>query len=77
LFKRTAVAAITSIGILMAVLTVVLFVPDLFLAHATQQHIKAINFVADRLLFSGSMFAIASAVFDGRPAVAAARIAHG
>jgi uncharacterized membrane protein len=68
LFKRTAVAAITWVGILMAVLTVVLYVPDLFLAHSTPQHIKAINFVADTLLFSGSMLAIARAVMVGNGA---------
>ena len=64
LFKKTAVAAITWAGILMAVLTVLLYVPDLFLAHGPGQPITAINFVADTLLFSGSMLVIARAVLE-------------
>jgi uncharacterized membrane protein len=64
LFKKTAVAAITWAGILMAVLTVLLYVPDLLLAHGPGQPITAINFVADTLLFSGSVLAIACAVLE-------------
>jgi uncharacterized membrane protein len=63
-FKKTAVAAITWAGIVMAVLTIVLFVPDLFLARGPGQPILAINFVADTLLFSGSVLAIAQAVLE-------------
>ncbi len=63
-FKRTAVAAITWVGVLMAGLTLLLFVPDLFLAKGPGQPITAINFVADTLLFSGSMLAIALAISD-------------
>ena len=62
LFKKTAVAAITWAGILMAVLTGLLYVPDLFLSHGPGQPIRAINFVADTLLFSGSTLVIARAV---------------
>lgn len=62
LFRKTSVAAITGVGILMTALTIVLFVPDLFLAHGVVQRVTAINFVADTLLFAGMMFAIASAV---------------
>ncbi len=63
-FKKTAVAAITWAGIVMAVLTVLLFIPDLFLARGPGQPILAINFVADTLLFSGSLLAIAQAVLE-------------
>ncbi len=62
LVKKTTVGAITGVGILMTALTVVLFVPDLFLAHDVPQRIDAINFVADTLLFAGTMFVIARAV---------------
>jgi len=62
LFKKTAVVAITSVGIFMTVLTVFLFGPDLFLARGVQQQVTAINFVADTLLFAGTMFAVARAV---------------
>jgi hypothetical protein len=63
-FKKAAVAAITWAGILMAVLTGLLYVPDLFLAHGPGQPITAINFVADTLLFSGSTLAVARAVLE-------------
>jgi uncharacterized membrane protein len=63
-FKKAAVAAITWAGILMAVLTALLYVPDLFLAHGPGQPITAINFVADTLLFSGSTLAVARAVLE-------------
>jgi uncharacterized membrane protein len=62
LFRKTAVAAITGVGILMTVLTIGLFVPDLILARGVAERVIAINFVADTLLFAGMMFAIASAV---------------
>lgn len=62
LFKKTAVAAITAVGVLMTVLTIGLFAPDLFLAQGVPQRLTAINFVADTLLFAGMMFAIAREV---------------
>jgi hypothetical protein len=62
LMKRTAVAAITAVGVLMIALTIGLFVPDLFLAKDVLQRVLAINFVADTLLFAGMVFAIARAV---------------
>lgn len=62
LFKKTAVMAITSEGVLMTVLTVFLFGPDLFLSHGVQDQVTAINFVADTMLFAGTMFAIARAM---------------
>jgi uncharacterized membrane protein len=69
-FRKTAVSAITSVGVLMTVLTIVVYVPDLFLAKGAQQEIQAINFVADTLLFAGAMFSIATAVGAGRGALA-------
>jgi uncharacterized membrane protein len=62
LIKKTAVAAITAVGVLMTALTIGLFVPDLFLAKGVLQRVLAINFVADTLLFAGMVFAIARAV---------------
>lgn len=67
LVRRTAVAAITALGVLMTLLTVGLFVPDLFLAEDVSQRVRAINFVADTLLFAGMVFAIARAVALGVP----------
>ena len=62
LFKRAAVVAVTSIGIFMTVLTIALFGPDLLLARGVPQQVEAINFVADTLLFAGTMFAVARAI---------------
>jgi uncharacterized membrane protein len=62
LIKKTAVAAITAVGVLMIALTIGLFVPDLFLAEGVSQRVTAINFVADTLLFAGMMFAIARVI---------------
>ena len=62
LFRKTAVRAITAVGVLMIVLVIGLFTPDLILAQGTAQRVNAINFVADTLLFAGMMFAIARAV---------------
>jgi len=62
LFRKTAVAATTYVGILMTVLAVALFGPDLFLAHTVQSRVQAINFVFDTLLFAGAMFAVARVI---------------
>jgi len=62
LLEKTAIAAMTYVGILMTALTVFLFGPDLFLAHGVSGQVMAINFVADTLLFAGTMFAVARAI---------------
>ena len=62
LLRKTAVPAITGVGILMTALTIGLFAPDLILARGVAERVTAINFVADTLLFAGMMFAIARAV---------------
>jgi uncharacterized membrane protein len=67
LFNKIAVAAITSVGIFMTLLTVALFVPDLFLSHGVPAQVMAINFVADTLLFAGTMFAVARAIAASAP----------
>jgi hypothetical protein len=50
----------------MTVLTIVLYGPALFLARGAGQEVVAINFVADTLLFAGSMLVIASVIGDGQ-----------
>ena len=57
LFRRTAVAAIAAVGVLMTLLTIGLFAPDLMLAQGVTQQVTAINFVADTLLFAGMIYA--------------------
>jgi uncharacterized membrane protein len=55
---RAKVAAI-SVGVVMAFLTVALYVPEFFLASGAAEQVRAINFVADTLLFAGTMLLIA------------------
>jgi uncharacterized membrane protein len=62
LFKKTAVPAITAVGVWMTVLAIGLFAPDLFLSEGVAARVTAINFVADTLLFAGALFAIARVV---------------
>jgi hypothetical protein len=63
-FRKTSVQAITWAGVFMTVLTIVLFVPALFIAHTAEQGVVAINFVGDTLLFAGALFAIATVVLE-------------
>jgi len=62
LFRKTAVAATSSVGIFMTMLTVALFGPDLLWAHTVPDRVTAINFVFDTLLFAGTMFAVARVI---------------
>ncbi len=48
-------------GLLLALLTVGLYVPEFFLARGAADKVIAINFVADTLLFSGTLLVITSA----------------
>jgi hypothetical protein len=47
-------------------------VPQLFLAGSVSEEITAINFVADTLLFAGTMLLITKAILDSEPQPAAA-----
>ena len=48
----------------MVLLTLVLYVPEFFLARGVSQRVTAINFVADTLLFAGTLFVIAKGILD-------------
>jgi len=61
LVRRYASLAATSAGALMLLLTVVLYVPQLLLGRNHSEQILAINYIFDTLLFSGVLFAVASA----------------
>ncbi len=63
--KKSASTAAKFAGLLMLVLTVVLYLPEFFLAQGVSQQVEGINFVADTLLFSGTMLAIANAIVAG------------
>jgi hypothetical protein len=47
----------------MLLLTIVLYVPQYFLARGVPDHVTGINFVFDTLLFAGTMLVISSAIF--------------
>jgi uncharacterized membrane protein len=67
MFVRTRAAAAAAIaGLLMTLLTVLLYVPQFFLAANTVQRVTAINFIFDTLLFAGTMLIVsrATAVVD-------------
>jgi hypothetical protein len=51
-------------GLLMVLLTLALYVPEFFLARSASQQVTAINFVADTLLFSGTLLVITRAILD-------------
>lgn len=65
LLKRYASSAAAQCGTLMLLLTLVLYVPEFFLARTASQWVTAINFVFDTLLFSGTMFVISRAIEVG------------
>lgn len=57
-------------GALLLALTVVLYGPDLFLAHTSSERLGAINFIFDTLLFSGVLLAAAPEALDSAEAAA-------
>lgn len=63
LVRKYAVSGSEYAGVLMLVLTIVLYVPQFFLARGVEEHVTAINFIFDTLLFSGTMLAISNGIF--------------
>jgi uncharacterized membrane protein len=51
----------TLAGLLMLLLTIVLYVPEFFLASSDSESVVAINFIFDTLLFSGTLLSVALA----------------
>ena len=64
LAERYASAAAAACGALMVLLTLALYVPQFFIARTVPQHVVAINFVFDTLLFGGTMLVISRAIAD-------------
>ncbi len=73
--EKYAAAGAARAGLLMTVLTGMLYVPQFFLAADAAAHVTAINFIFDTLLFAGMMFVISTAISEAttRP-IAASRI---
>ena len=56
--------AATSVGLLMTLLTLVLYFPILVMAHGTAEIVEGVNYVADTLMFGGTTLLLASALRD-------------
>jgi len=69
--RRYAITAAALGGALMFLLTLVLYVPQLFLAANVQQRFIAINFIFDTLLFAGTVLVVSRAVSDAELRTAA------
>jgi uncharacterized membrane protein len=63
-------------GLLMAVLTAALYVPQFFIAHSVADQVTAINFVFDTLLFSGMMLIIGAAARNRHDDPISSRVAR-
>lgn len=64
LVRKVAGSAGASAGLLMTLLTIVLYVPEFFLAHTTADQVTALNFIFDTLLFAGTLLVITRAILD-------------
>jgi len=64
LVRKYAASGGTLAGLLMVLLTLVLYVPQFFMAHNVPDRVTAINFIFDTLLFAGTMLVISKAILD-------------
>ncbi len=62
--KKYARTGAEAAGLLMLLLTILLYVPQFVLARGVPEHVNAINFIFDTMLFSGAMLVIARAILD-------------
>jgi uncharacterized membrane protein len=60
--RRLAGAGVSGGGLVMLVLTIVLYAPQIFLAQGIPQQVIAINFIFDTLLFAGTLLVVARAI---------------
>ncbi|HLH06882.1 MAG TPA: hypothetical protein VKW78_06580 [Terriglobales bacterium] len=60
--RKYAASAGASAGLFMVLLTVVLYIPDFFLAQTVPEDVTAVNFFFDTLLFAGTLLVIATAI---------------
>jgi hypothetical protein len=59
--RRSAASAAAWAGLLLAVLTVALYVPQFFIAENVADRVNAINFIFDTLLFGGTILIVGAA----------------
>jgi uncharacterized membrane protein len=70
LLNRYSRIGATSVGMLLTLLTLFLYLPILLIAHGSSQIVEGVNYVADTLLFGGTLLLLAAAMpkQDVRPA---------
>jgi uncharacterized membrane protein YphA (DoxX/SURF4 family) len=73
LLNRSARLAATVVGLLMTLLTFLLYFPILVMARGTAQIVEGVNYVGDTLLFGGTTLLLASALRDRDEAPPAGR----
>ena len=66
LVRKHAISGGWLAGLLMVLLTLLLFVPQFFLASNVGERVTAINFIFDTLLFAGTMLVITKAILDSQ-----------
>lgn len=66
LVRKFAASAGRIGGLLMLLLTIVLYVPQYFLARNVGERVTAINFIFDTLLFAGTLLVITKAILDSQ-----------
>ena len=66
LTDRNASAAAAYAGLVFLALTIVLYVPQFFLAHSAPDRVTALNFVFDTLLFAGTVLLIGRVIVRSR-----------
>jgi uncharacterized membrane protein len=67
--EKYAASAVALCGWLMTLLTLALYVPQVFVARGVSQQVTALNFIFDTLLFAGTMLVISGAI--SRPVITA------
>ena len=66
LVRKFATSAGSLGGLLMLLLTVVVYVPQYFLARNVGERVTAINFIFDTLLFAGTLLVITKSILDSQ-----------
>ncbi len=69
LINKNARLAAAVIGLLMTILTLLLYLPILVMASQSPQILEAINYVADTLLFAGAALLVAGALPEDAPLI--------
>jgi hypothetical protein len=67
LVRKFARISAISVGVVMILITVCLYLPILLMASQTPELVEGVNYVADTLMFGGAVLLLAEASPDGKP----------